>query len=314
MKQTMSQEGKNDSENDAMRLAFQQYMLSGRVGSDTTQKNDNIGNREPGESEKKEQERLTKQALKIQQQIKKAEKRYWQIFNGFASMLQEEWLVLDNEAYRVVQAVFELRKRLRTESRLWNQYHQVLQKPEWTKFAYNSSTLNIHCHDVHMALCHDLEQHERMMTGLLGVLSNLSECHESILRQMDVMMKHHYDCLKEHQNLEPGFIVSTTFGKVASLPELLSCLTDMFSRELYRKQCLVHMILDTGNDEMITPGDGFDERYDDPNKISQYNEVPWEDMSPSLVAEHCFKQWPRDSLDYGCIDLKVLNHVFALLK
>ena len=46
-----------------------------------------------------------------------------------------------------------------------------------------------------LALSHDLMQHEKMMDGLRSLLANLSECHEALLRHLDVMTKHHSECL-----------------------------------------------------------------------------------------------------------------------
>jgi hypothetical protein len=335
------------NDEDAMRMAFQQFMMTGRHGDtaansqtndshpfSTTVTTPDLSNQEMVSPEKI---RKRQQQQQQQQQMKKAEKRYWQIFQNFAIMVRDEWLQLDDEAYKIVEAVSNIRNRLAMEDKLlkntFSLHHDMSAsssaKKEWASHAHHPSTLVdiIQSRDVELALSHDLEQHEQMMSGLRSVFSSLSECHESLMRQMEIMMKHHSECCKDfheasssttttltmvmtEERMIPG---CTTLGKAASLTQVMARVLDMLSQELYRKQCLVHMILDTVHDALFEHEGGWR------NGKDHDDSDDWEEdslLSPQMVASQiCRKRWSRDDANHGsCIDSKVTANMFDLLK
>lgn len=326
------------NDEDAMRMAFQQFMMTGRHG-------DTAANSQPHGSHPSttvnstdliSQEMISPEKVQKQQQqqMKKVEKRYWQIFQNFAIMVRDEWLQLDDEAYKIVEAVSNIRNRLAMEDKLLKNtfplHHDMSAsssaKKEWASHAHDPSTLVdiIQSRDVELALSHDLEQHEQMMSGLRSVFASLSECHESLMRQMEIMMKHHSECCKDFHEASTTTTLtmdmteesmvpwSTTLGKAASLTQVMARVLDMLSQELYRKQCLVHMILDTVHDALFEHEGGR-------NGKDHGDSDDWEEdslLSPQMVASQiCRKRWSRDKANHGsCIDSKVMAKMFDLLK
>ena len=165
-------------------------------------------------------------------------------------------------------------------------------------------------------------QHEKMLAALRGLFANLSECHEMILRSLDEITKYHLDFLEEFRNnnvelklelelelevkveFEPSFLKAS--GSVGIMRDVIA----MLSNELYRKQCMVHMILDSVEDELMEDvGSGS---YSDSAK----GEVgagagvgvggEWEDLSPKDVVQRCCMMWPRESKD-SCIEIAALS-------
>jgi hypothetical protein len=336
----------DDDDDDAMRLAFQQFMMTGRHGDannhpNTTATTTTNNNTMRNQVENELSQLQSQSQLQLQQQgqrMKKAERRYWQIFQKFAIMVRDEWFHLDDEAYRIVEAVSHIRSRLSMEARVWKKFHHrhhhdnnnnnnnnnnnlSMKDCQWACHANHPLTLDIQIRDVDLALCHDLEQHEQMMVGLRSLFANLSECHESLMRQMDAMMKHHLECCKEFHN---GMImtVASSLGKAASLTQVMACVLDMLSQELYRKQCLVHMILDSVNDTLIGQDDEHgdwsgNDGAKDMDVHDHRSETHWEQdsMTPQrmMTAESCSKRWSREDALYGCVDVKVMTKFFGIV-
>lgn len=294
----------NTNSDDAMRLAFEQFMMSGRGGP-----NNNSNNYESITTASTKHELMTQN--RFNQQMYANIKRYWQIFRNFANTVQKEWLDLDDEAYRVIQAVSEVRNRLSMEAGLELKFQDaMIQKHPWARHghAFNFSQINIQRQDVELALSHDLEQHEKMMVGLRSLFSKWSECHESLMRQTDVMMMHHFDCRKD--DYHDVTFSTTSLENAASLTEVMTNMLKMLSLELYRKQSLVQMILETANDNLVIQDE--DKRRWRKRHYHHENES-WEDLSPVELAKRCCRQWPRTS-QYGCIDSKDLTSMLELLN
>mmetsp|Transcript_7338 Transcript_7338/g.13913 ORF Transcript_7338/g.13913 Transcript_7338/m.13913 type:complete len:339 (+) Transcript_7338:873-1889(+) len=334
-----TEEGSESSaEEAAMRLAFQQFMMTGRHAGDL---NNNNNNNNPQQNFTPPNGDITiPQNQQLQQQgqlMKKAEKRYRQIFQNFAIMVRDEWLKLDDEAYRIVEAISHVRSRLTMEARLLSNtfqqlyhhqqhhHHHQQQTSDWACHAYQPSTLNITCQDVNLALGHDLQQHEQLMGGLRGVFASISECHESLMRQMDIMMKHHLECCKEfhtatstvttNQNTNTNTTTSLVLGKAANLIEIMTCILEMLSQELYRKQCLVHMILQSVNDNnLLSSLSAINENGNKSGLVEHIDEAAdLEDSTAMPIADVCRKKWSREDPRHGCVDSEVLNKFLKLL-
>lgn len=333
-----TEEGSGSSaEEAAMRLAFQQFMITGRHGGDLNNNNNNNNQQQNVTPLNGDLAILQNQQLQQQGQLmKKAEKRYWQIFQNFAIMVRDEWLKLDDEAYRIVEAISHVRSRLAMEARLlanstfqqlYHQQQQQQQTNDWACHAYQPSTLNITCQDVNLALGHDLQQHEQLMGGLRGVFASISECHESLMRQMDIMMKHHLECCKEfhaatstvttNQNTSTNTNTTTSqvLGKAANLTEIMTCILEMLSQELYRKQCLVHMILQSVNDNnLLSSLCSNNENGNESGLVEHIDEAAdLEDFTTMPIADVCRKKWSREDPRHGCVDSEVLNKFLKLL-
>lgn len=263
----------SDGLND-MQKAFEQFMMQ-RGGGEA--KKDSVRLKKE-EQDAKEVER--KQHA-LQQDILRAEKEYINLFKRFVSRVKGEWMELDDQTFHVVQAISGIRSRLPMESQLLYNLRQESRTESWSVHG-NMNALGNHfflrLQDVQLGLSYDLLQHEKMMEALRRLLSNLSDCHESLLRMLDGMMKHNLECAENYGGR--NVLLTPSFQKAASLSSLMSDALEMMSLELYRKQILAQMIFDSAEDDLlvVTAKERFDEQ----------GELNWS------------KQWSRDS-ENSCI-------------
>ena len=344
-----------DHSEDAMRLAFEQYMMANTNANANANANSNDHTRtddkqavQDEEQEKEQQRKLQfhQRQQQQQQQMKKAEKKYWQLSDKVHRIIREEWLDLDDQAYQVVQALEGIRTRLPMHARLLKLFQQDRHEHGvgvdttsndndadvdgkcWKNHGFHHNIRNkntkanacLSGEDVQNALSHDMIQHEKMLAALRGLFANLSECHEMILRSLDEITKYHLDFLEEFRNnnvelklelelelevkveFEPSFLKAS--GSVGIMRDVIA----MLSNELYRKQCMVHMILDSVEDELMEDvGSGS---YSDGAKGEVGAGVgvggEWEDLSPKDVVQRCCMMWPRESKD-SCIEIAALS-------
>ena len=147
-----------------------------------------------------------------------------------------------------------------------------------------------------------------MLGALRSLFANLSECHEMILRSLDEITKYHLDCLEDFRYVELEMEFETSFLKASGSVGIMRDVIAMLSNELYRKQCMVHMILDSVEDELMEDvGSGS---YSDGAKGEVGAGVgvggEWEDLSPKDVVQRCCMMWPRESKD-SCIEIAALS-------
>ena len=288
-----------------MRLAFEQYMMGGNVNASTS-----TSYNEPSLEQQEEEKERERQLVihQRQQQMKKAEKKYWQIFDKFQRIVQQEWFDLDDQAYQVVQALDGLRNRLPMHMKLLKGLQQDRFRNNvdsdgkcWRNHGFHHSfyshrsitSSNPFLEDVRNALSHDIVQHEKMLAALRSLFASLSECHEMILRILDQITKHHLECMDEFLDVkfkfEPSFLKAV--GSCSTMRNIIAMLT----KELYRKQCMVHMILNSVDNELFENIGSHGGR--DGTDSASGN---WEDMSPKDVVQRCCAWWPRES-KYSCV-------------
>ena len=120
--------------------------------------------------------------------------------------------------------------------------------------------------------------------------ANLSECHEMILRSLDEITKYHLDCLEDFRNVELAAEFEPSFLKTSGSVGIMRDAIAMLSNEFYRKQCMVHIFLDSVEDELIEKNGS--RSYSDGAKgdIGVYGE--WEDLSRKHVVQRCCVMWP----------------------
>jgi hypothetical protein len=330
----------DDLVDNVMMAAFEQYMMRGKNNENQLQMEQQL--KEQHKNEAVRQLALGKEH-KQELAMRKAEKRYWHIYQTFSKRIREEWLDIDDQSYNVVQAIAAIRSRLPMHTRLLKRFRQqhALQKQEWTLRGYGFSGSKIllrnedreqeemvQQQDAELALSHELIQHEKMMDGLRNLLANLAECHEALLRHLDEGTKHHLECFEFRDlgmedcndvgnGVEAIAITKSTpngsyasFEKAAGLPGIMNELMAMLSMEIYRKQCLAYSILETVGDELIAD-DGAKGQKD--QGAAAEDEIEWEDMCPQEVAKRCSKQWSR-SCKAGCIDVVFLKGALDLLN
>ena len=150
--------------------------------------------------------------------------------------------------------------------------------------------------DIELALSNDLMQHEKMLGGVRSLMSNLAECHDALGRGVDTLWKFHLECT-EGRGEELGN--NEEDDDLESIVQNVTNLFHMLSMELYRKQCLVPMIIDSTEDEILgveeqVGGDVGD--HGRGNSSSSNN-----DLSGLATARKCYNSWKRSS-EESCID------------
>jgi hypothetical protein len=167
--------------------------------------------------------------------------------------------------------------------------------------------------DVELAFTHDLIQHEKMMEGLRALFSNLSEMHEALSRTLDEMTKHHLHQEEEMQQdsyYQSEHYSSSSFKSylnASSLVDLCNDLFHMLSMELYRKQSMANIILNSADDRILLSSqeEKFQGQDDDGGGTNL------DDFGPRKAVNHCFRNWPR-SCDQSSIDSDLLSYIVSL--
>eukprot|EP01083_Nonionella_stella_P240029 839460_1 len=97
---------------DAMQLAFERYMMSmGGSGVAAAV----VEETKEDEAERLAQKEAREEELRVrrvQAEVKKAEKKYWQAFQKFGRLLKDEWFDIDDQAHKVVESIAGIRRRL----------------------------------------------------------------------------------------------------------------------------------------------------------------------------------------------------------
>lgn len=328
-----------NDDNEAMRLAFEQYMMGG-IGSGSASATA-VEVMDPRQREEIEAERMAREEearwRKVQAEIKKEEKVYWHIFKRFANRVKNEWLDIDEQAHQVIKSIAGIRRRLPSENKMIHHFKDVVvQKKDWAchgfrqaifvkgadddgstrsgdfdfggGFESRSKRTRVRVggllteEDAELALSHDLIQHEKMMSGLRSLFAQLSECHEALLRMFDEMTKHHLECSEAFHWSD----LPQSFYRASSLEGLMNDVLSMLSLELYRKQCMVHEVLEKVRDDLI----GNDERGVNGGREK---DLEWEDLSPQGAVDRCCRQWPK-GCEQSQIDILTLRNALNLLQ
>jgi hypothetical protein len=107
----------------AMMAAFEQYMMGGENNNNINSNNNN--SEEEAQVQKQEQKLLLQeQQHKLQMAMRKADKRYWSIYQQFIKRIQEEWLDIDDQSHKVIQAIVGIRSRLPMHSGLLYRFQE----------------------------------------------------------------------------------------------------------------------------------------------------------------------------------------------
>jgi hypothetical protein len=300
-----------DSKDDAesMRLAFEQFMLSGGNNNKAGGKNDNdevssVATPQSASSNKSKKKKKKKRpstgatsspkvvvspsakqspatptssASASQSTVnRKNKKRYYQILRSFNDKVKHTWMDIDGQLLSVMQNIVNIRGRLPSEWKLLSQAtrHEATNdgaspeqeeklegggifEDDWKSYGYrekskDSSQLfpHLQIEDIQLALTHDLDQHEKMLAGLRSLMSNLAECHDALGRIVDTLWQFHLECSNEEYS-------DDNEGK-EDLENIVNGVTStyqMLSIELYKKQNVVPMVIDSTQDDILGIGE-----------------------------------------------------------
>ena len=341
----------NNDDAEKMRLAFEQFMLSGgknnknnknssNNNSQTNRTNDEASTPQSTSNKSKKKKKKKRQSTsssssatptkavptpKTKQQSlqsplssqqstttpnPKIKKRYYQLLRSYTDKIKHTWVDIDEQLLSVLQNVGSIRGRLPYEWKVFSQvsesltlYHREegeeqvdgwFESPEqeeeidddndneggdWKSHGYQehpkiSSSQYLQINDLQLALSHDLEQHEKMLIGLRSLMSNLAECHDALGRIVDSLWQFHFE-VEEGNEYAPDEI----------LEHIVTCVTEsyqMLSMELYQKQNLIALVIESTKDEIFGMNDEL-----------LLGKGP---HSQKLVRE-CCKSWKRSSGD-----------------
>lgn len=321
-------------DNASMMLAYEQFMMQNK--NNTKQKQ---LEKQEKENEKKcsQEELFEKRRKEVQRSIdvfaRRNEKRYWQFFQTFTGRVRDEWMDLDKQALQVLQAISGIRNRLPMHARMLDGYkeRQLVYIPHWKRHGFAKDIVSkeeIRKEDVQSALMYDLLQHEKMLEGLRMLFANLSESHDSILRYVDDVMKHHLECLEDldgllyQQEEEASYDdvlkdveIPSSFERASSLPDVINDVMSMLSMELYRKQCLLHKVLGSVEDDLIKGKDDDAAAKLGGSTLTKSNngneEDDWDDLNPEAISNYVVKRWLLGT-QFSCLDSAIFENVLTM--
>lgn len=126
----------------------------------------------------------------------------------------------------------------------------------------------------------------------------MAECHDGLGRAADNLWKFHLECCEEGE--EGGDNDDIMEHIVRSATEVYQ----MLSMELYRKQCLVPLVIDSTEDDILGIGEQTGDLGGSPASSSN-------ERSGLKTARRCCKSWKRDS-EESCIDVSLVASVLKL--
>jgi len=300
-------------EQDSMRLAFEQFMLGGNKEKHISEnespnkcglheKNNKKKKKKRGNFRKDQDDAADVLSHKIEvdadlnedylhneqhfNEMKRYEKRCWNVFHRFCSTLQNDWFSLDDQLLDVIQSISELRHRMLMQAKCLHDFAHHKDRYNW--LCHGNSKIHMICcdntkiltkADVELALSHDIIQHEKMMAGVRSLLSNLSEIQDTLGTSLDKIMQ---------QQLE---VTTNQCKRNETLINLVNEMNNIFvmlAMEIYRKQILAQMLIEStaGNDILYSSHQSVDNDEED---------------GARKTATFCCRRWPRNS-KYSLVD------------
>lgn len=288
----------SEDDEDAIRKAFEQFMLSGSNSTKKNKEKNNLSSDDrnvtfspnkmktppPRAKERESPSRLLHQKYSPA----RIEKKYWHVFKRFCSTVRKDWIDVDDQLEDVVHSVMNLRLRIPLE----HKFLAKLEKGQHTTDTAVAMFLTID--DVNLALSHDLLQHEKMIAALRRLLSDVSKTHEYLGRQLDDAMHFH---LYFSSSCETDSCASSS---ATALIDDMNRMYSMLSEELYRKQLLAITLTESSNDSLFLIStdeiEDYDKSDDTPRGIN--------------ASSHVVKEWPRNSKK-SCIDTTYFEQVMS---
>lgn len=238
-------------------------------------------------------------------QLTKMEKQCWRNFHAFCDTVQLKWLDIDDQLSEVLFSIEDIRKRLPTEMKLLSRFERsresraTQERPHGVGFLLEE--------DVQLALSHDLLQHEKMSVLLRRLISDLAESLQMMGRQLDNALQHYFSVLfflsesgKNDIETRPSRDETSTSSVISALT-LVDDMRDLFnmlSRELFRKQCLSMLVLDSLNDNILQNAEA---------KNSGLG------SNGQLAISLAYKEWSRES-KASCVNSSRLRQILEKSK
>lgn len=216
-----------------MQAAFEQFMLgkSKSAASPSPQKESQKGNSHYNNKRKK---------------------GHRPVLKAFQGRL-EEWKDTNGQLEAVLKSIFNLRDRVFWESNSLkeseaNETESLLHS--WKDYGFRSGRRNtaLEKEDIHLALNHDLLQHERMLSALRSLLASLAQTVDDIGRRLDEWM------LQNLMEEDTAVYDERTLGsqiKEQTALELAQQVCSLVASDLYRKQKMASEVFDSCHDGVL---------------------------------------------------------------
>ena len=269
----------------------------------------NISSQKKKSNTKAKTPQTTPQQRREEQRIRNTQRQYWRLYKNFFSIVETEWLDLDDQLMAVVGSIDNIRSRLPMESRILRNIRDEDEweaKKPWDGYAQGYSSRREHnfalrVEDVRLAQGYDLVQHEKMLAGLRRLLSALSEVQDALGRKLDELLSHHWECSDDagiESAMDPQGLSTVS---LQTLVDEASLVYNQLAMELYRKQGMVQELLDSVDDDMIAGEEKAAHSFG-----PEGDDILGGGRSSQKTASYCTKAWPRDSAQ-SCVESSLLQ-------
>ena len=244
--------------------------------------------------------------------VKNIERLHWRMHRAFFAIVKDEWLVADDQLEAVIASIDNMRGRFPIETKVLESIRadeeQEAKKP-WDGYGLGYSTRREHnfvltAEDVKLAMGHDLQQHEKMLSACRTLMANLSETQDALGRKLDEMVSSYVQSSNDDFHMLSSALKEDTSSNSIPAQTLLEETThvyNMLSLELFRKQSLSQLLFDSMTNDVLT---GPKEPIKD--AVVSGGEEDESKFSSKKASSMCSKEWSRRSR-YSSIDIDALN-------
>jgi len=233
-------------------------------------------------------------------QTAKLEKIGWHNFHHFCMSVQNKWIYIDSQTMDVLSSIENLQNRIPIQIRHLSEFDDISGR---RKFSVKKTFLTKD--DIHLALSHDLLQHEKMISMLRKLMSDLSEALRMIGRQLDEALQHHLRTLhflaQNHTCVSSSSKDKIHWDASSSSSSLMDDMNELFlmlSRELFRKQNLFLLVLDSYHDGKL--------KVDTDMNVSPT-------LRDSVTISTICNEWSKE-FPFSCIDVQRIDEIMGRSK
>jgi len=180
----------------------------------------------------------------------------------------EEWKDTNSKLDAVLRSIANLRDRIYWESTFFNLQREQKEQPVWggsgfrSGFSNDNSCNSLQKEDIHLALDHDLLQHERMLSAVRSLVASLAQVVDEIGRRLDEWML---------QNLMDQNELVVRDAREQNAFELAQEVYSLLALDLYSKQNTATRVFESCHDGVLggvdTNGQGHSYFKSDPRDV-----------------------------------------------
>lgn len=192
------------------------------------------------------------------------------IVKAFQGTLQRDWLEVDDNLAAVVRSISNLRDRIYWSSQQLLAGPYIAGGNDWKR--QRGARVHLKHQDIELALKHELQQHEQMMTGARSLLTSLNQAQEALGRRLAEGMQLCLD-IRANQSLD-----NKSISALASI-DALEHVYHILAVELYSKQVMVQEMLNCTNDYLFASDDVVVTADENPRRTAHKCSTKWTLMS-----------------------------------